>query len=137
MYDAALFDLFGTLVTERGQAIDGAQAMLVGLSDARWAIVTSCPRGLAAQLLQRAHLPLPSVLVTADDVHYNKPAPDGYVQAAARLGVQPAGCVVFEDGAAALRAGRAAGMTVINVRETPLVSLALWVADDGRLRLRC
>ena len=136
MYDAALFDLFGTLVTERGQAICGAYGLLAGLPDARWAIVTSCPRGLAAELLRRARLPVPQVLVTADDVRENKPAPDGYLHAASRLSFQPPDCVVFEDSTAGIRAARAAGMAVINVRETPLESLALEVAVDGRLRLR-
>lgn len=136
MYDAVLFDLFGTLVTERGQAIRGAHALLEGLPDARWAIVTSCPRGLASELLRRARLPTPQVLVTAEDVRENKPAPDGYLYAALRLSVQPPDCVVFEDSTAGVTAAHAAGMAVINVRETPLGSLALEVTADGRLRLR-
>lgn len=39
-----------------------------------------------------------------------KPAPDLYLHAAARLGVQPHDCIVIEDSAAGARAARAAGM---------------------------
>ena len=39
-----------------------------------------------------------------------KPAPDLYLHAAGRLGVEPAACVVVEDSAAGARAARAAGM---------------------------
>lgn len=39
-----------------------------------------------------------------------KPAPDLFLHAAGRLGVDPAACVVIEDSAAGARAARAAGM---------------------------
>jgi sugar-phosphatase len=136
MYDAVLFDLFGTLVTDRGDAIEGAQALLDRLPPARWAIVTSCPHGLADALLRRAKLPLPGVIISAEDVSRGKPAPDGYQLAAQRLAFEAQGCLVIEDSAHGIAAGKAAGMEVINVRETPLRNLALDVAEDGRLRLR-
>lgn len=136
MYDAVLFDLFGTLVTDRGDAIEGAQALLDGLPSPRWAIVTSCPLRLAKLLLERAGLPRPAVVISADDVRRGKPAPDGYVLAAQSLGFEPEQCLVVEDSAHGIAAGKAAGMDVINVRETPLRSLALEVVPDGRLRLR-
>ncbi len=42
-------------------------------------------------------------LVSRDDVVHGKPAPDGYRLAAARLGVAPSRCLVFEDSSAACR----------------------------------
>ncbi|MFG1856932.1 HAD family hydrolase [Actinomadura geliboluensis] len=42
-----------------------------------------------------------------------KPNPSRYLQAAARLGVDPAACVVIEDAPACIAAGRAAGATVL------------------------
>ncbi len=136
MYDAVLFDLFGTLVTDRGDAIDGARALLEGLPSNRWAIVTSCPTRLANQLLERAALPRPTVLVSADDVTRGKPSPEGYMLASQRLHFEPGHCLVVEDSSHGIAAGNAAGMHVINVRETPLRSLALDVDAGGRLRLR-
>ena len=65
-----------------------------------------------------AGLPVPDVLVTADQVENGKPAPDPYLLAAERLGVDPAACLVFEDAPAGIAAGRAAGMTVWAVTTT-------------------
>ena len=42
-----------------------------------------------------------------------KPAPDPYLLAAERLGVDPAACLVLEDAPSGVAAGRAAGMTVL------------------------
>jgi HAD superfamily hydrolase (TIGR01509 family) len=53
--------------------------------------------------------------VTGDDVTHGKPAPDLFLGAAAKLGVQPNDCVVFEDAPAGVTAGKAAGMRVIAV----------------------
>ena len=55
-------------------------------------------------------------IVTADDVDRHKPEPDTYLEAARLLGVEPGGCVVFEDTDLGLDAGRAAGMDVVDVR---------------------
>ena len=55
------------------------------------------------------------VLVTADDVRWGKPHPEVYLKAAARLGVDPGACVVFEDAVVGVQAARAAGMRVIGV----------------------
>ena len=52
----------------------------------------------------------------AEDTARGKPHPDGYLLAASRLGVEPAGCLVIEDSHAGIKAGRAAGMTVVGVR---------------------
>jgi len=52
-------------------------------------------------------------IVTKDDVTRSKPAPDGFLLAAQRLGVDPAKCVVFEDGQPGIEAAQAAGMRVV------------------------
>jgi len=56
-------------------------------------------------------------IVSADDpaVRRGKPAPDIYVEAAKRIGVDPADCIVFEDGMPGVRAGKAAGCYVVAV----------------------
>lgn len=54
-------------------------------------------------------------VVSSDEVAHGKPAPDVYLEAARRLGVAPGGCLVIEDSLNGVRAGRAAGMTVVLV----------------------
>ena len=54
-------------------------------------------------------------VVTADDVTAGKPAPDIFLEAASRLNVDPAGCVVFEDAPSGIMAAQQAGMDVVRV----------------------
>jgi sugar-phosphatase len=82
------------------------------------AIATSCTLPLAVARLRAAGLPVPGVLVTADQVARGKPAPDPYLLAAERLGADPADCLVLEDAPSGIAAGRAAGMTVWAVATT-------------------
>jgi 1-acyl-sn-glycerol-3-phosphate acyltransferase len=55
------------------------------------------------------------VVVSSDDVAHGKPEPDVFLEAARRLGVEPATVLVVEDSLNGLRAGRAAGMTTVLV----------------------
>ncbi|WP_161962500.1 HAD family hydrolase [Nocardioides speluncae] len=65
------------------------------------------------------------VVVTEEDVDRGKPDPQGFLLAAAALGVAPADTVVLEDSVAGIRAARAAGMTVLAVAGTrPAAELA-------------
>jgi HAD superfamily hydrolase (TIGR01509 family) len=56
-------------------------------------------------------------VVTGDCVVHPKPAPDIFLEAARRVGVEPTGCVVIEDSLSGARSGKAAGMRVIAVPE--------------------
>jgi beta-phosphoglucomutase family hydrolase len=55
------------------------------------------------------------IVVGSEDVREGKPAPEVFLTAAARLGVEPSGCVVYEDAPAGLEAARRAGMQAVNV----------------------
>lgn len=57
-------------------------------------------------------------IVTGDEVRHGKPAPDIFLEAARRIGREPAACVVFEDAPAGVAAARAAGMRVIGLLTT-------------------
>ncbi|MBL9153249.1 MAG: HAD family phosphatase [Verrucomicrobiales bacterium] len=59
------------------------------------------------------------IIVTPADVKRGKPAPDMFLLAAERLGVDPADCLVFEDGQAGLQAAAAAGMASVFVPSAP------------------
>lgn len=54
-------------------------------------------------------------VVSADEVAHGKPAPDVFLEAARRLGADPADCVVVEDAAPGAAAAHAAGMRCIAV----------------------
>jgi len=82
------------------------------------AIATSCVMPLARARIAAAGLDAPAVLVTSDQVGNGKPAPDSYLLAAERLGVDPADCLVLEDAPAGVAAGRAAGCAVWAVTTT-------------------
>lgn len=56
-----------------------------------------------------------AVVVTGADVTHGKPHPEPYLVAAARLGIPPAQCIVFEDAAIGVAAAKAAGMRCIAV----------------------
>ncbi|MEM6332304.1 MAG: HAD-IA family hydrolase [Planctomycetota bacterium] len=55
-------------------------------------------------------------VVTADDVEHYKPAPDTYLLAAEKIGVDPSRCCAFEDTDLGMEAIRAAGMTAVDIR---------------------
>lgn len=80
------------------------------------AVATSTRNPLASHKLRQAGLAgYFEVVCTATDVAHPKPAPDVYLLAAQRLGVEPARCLVLEDSPPGVRAALAAGMTPIQV----------------------
>jgi len=116
-------------------ALPGALQLLQSIPPERWAIVTSATLRLAKVRLLAAGLPVPEHLVTSDDVHRGKPFPDPYLKGAEILGVVPAECVVAEDAASGVRAGKAAGARVLGLRTTSrdeelLSAGADWLAED-------
>jgi sugar-phosphatase len=100
------------------RAIPGASVLLLALPAHRWAVVTSAGRHLALRRLAHVGLQAPGVLVSADDVVTGKPSPEGYRQAAERLGVDTRRSVVIEDTPAGVEAGRSAGARVIGLTTT-------------------
>jgi sugar-phosphatase len=100
------------------EAIAGIAAFLHSLPADRWTIVTSASKELAARRLAAAGLPVPPLLVSGDDVRFGKPAPDGFLLAAERLGQPIEACLVFEDSAAGIQAAEAAGAAVVVINAT-------------------
>jgi HAD superfamily hydrolase (TIGR01509 family) len=57
-------------------------------------------------------------ILTSEDFEESKPSPDCYLKGAARFGVKPEDCVVFEDSFNGLKSGRASGAYVVGLATT-------------------
>ncbi len=79
-----------------------------------------------------------SVTVSSEEVPHGKPAPDVYLEAARRLGVDAGECVAVEDSANGIRSAAAAEMKVIAVpnREFPPSPAELALAEEVLSSLR-
>jgi HAD superfamily hydrolase (TIGR01509 family) len=103
--------------SERLPLIDGAVDAVKRLAECR-------PLGLASssnrELIERA-LEVSGLAgcfrttVSSEEVARGKPAPDVYLEAARRLGVEPARCAAIEDSANGIRSAHAAGMRVVAI----------------------
>jgi sugar-phosphatase len=127
---------------ERSEAADhdsvfvmpGAVELVRAIPDGHWCVVTSGTRHLATARLQLAGIPIPKVMVTADDVVDGKPHPEPYLKGAKLLGVNPGECLVVEDAPAGIQSAHAGGMKVIALTST-YPSSALSEADAVVQRL--
>ncbi|MFD8806049.1 HAD-IA family hydrolase [Streptomyces sp. NPDC059597] len=126
--------------------VPGAAAFLAALRDLPHALVTSADAPLSTARMAAARLPLPGLRVTAESVGASKPDPEGFLKAAAALGVDPSDCVVFEDSGAGIAAGRSAGMRVVGIGERAgqygpdvavpdLTRVTVEASADGGIRL--
>jgi len=78
------------------------------------ALATSAPKANVEHTLRELDLSEAfPIIVRGDEVARGKPAPDVFIEAARRLAVPPAQCLVFEDAPMGIEAAHAAGMTVV------------------------
>lgn len=117
-HDAAMLLEHELSTTEGIKPVSGVVGFLTSLPPDRWAIVTSAPRRLALLRLEALGIPLPQIIVTAEDVIVGKPHPECYRIGAERLGFDPRECLVFEDAPAGILAGERAGCDVVVMTAT-------------------
>ena len=98
--------------------MSGAIELIRSIPEGRWGVVTSGTRLLASARLRFGGLPVPKILVTAEDVANGKPHPEPYLKGAERMGVKPADCLVIEDAPAGIQSARSGGMKVIGITST-------------------
>jgi HAD superfamily hydrolase (TIGR01509 family) len=98
--------------------------LLPGAVEAVHSLATAWPLGLASSsnrhvidlVLELAGIASDfRATVSSEEVGAGKPAPDVYLEAAKRLGVEPGDCAAIEDSTNGIRSAHAAGMTVIAV----------------------
>lgn len=99
---------------------EGVDTVLHQMKEEGW--LTACcsssrRRSVIPALEKMGILDLFDVILCGDDVSAPKPAPDIYLKAAGMLGVSPSGCIVYEDSARGIEAGKNAGMMVIARRD--------------------
>jgi HAD superfamily hydrolase (TIGR01509 family) len=126
--------------TEELPLVDGAVEVVRALAG-RWplGLASSANRPIIDLVLDRSGLAgCFRATVSSEEVPRGKPAPDVYLEAAARLGVAPAGCAAVEDSGNGLRAAAAAGMRVVAVpnRRFPPASELVEAADLAVADLR-
>jgi mannitol-1-/sugar-/sorbitol-6-phosphatase len=100
------------------EIMPGAVELVRSIPEGRWGVVTSGTRLLASARLRYGGLPVPKILVTAEDVANGKPHPEPYLKGAERMGVNPADCLVIEDAPAGIQSARAGGMKVVGITST-------------------
>jgi beta-phosphoglucomutase len=83
------------------------------------ALGTSAPRGNIDAIFDALGIAeFFDAVMSSESVRQGKPAPDVFLAAAEKLGVEPAHCVVVEDAPAGVEAGRRAGMETVGVLTT-------------------
>ena len=114
--------------------IPGAVEAVRRLADAfPLGLASSSNRELIDTVLEVAGLArLFRATVSSEEVAHGKPAPDVYLEAARRLGVDPARCVAIEDSHGGIRSAKAAGMRVVAIPNPtyPPDAEALALADE-------
>jgi HAD superfamily hydrolase (TIGR01509 family) len=122
-----MVQLFATEV----RALPGTTELLAALraEGVPMALVSSSYRVLVDAVLQHGFGPF-DVTVAGDEVTHGKPAPEPYLLACTRLGVDPRQCVVLEDSGAGVASGEAAGCAVVAVP-----SVAGVVIEPARRRM--
>jgi mannitol-1-/sugar-/sorbitol-6-phosphatase len=105
--DIEVADLEGMTV------LPGVLDLLAGLPPDRWTVVTSATERLARVRLGAGGMRVPERIITSESVTKGKPDPAPFLAGARLLGFAPEECVVFEDSASGVKAGRAAGCTVV------------------------
>ena len=96
----------------------GAVELVRSVPEGRWGVVTSGTRPLASARLRLAGIPVPDVLVTAEDVANGKPHPEPYLKGAQLLGFEARECLVIEDAPAGINSAHAGGMKVVALAGT-------------------
>jgi HAD superfamily hydrolase (TIGR01509 family) len=113
--------------------VDGAVEAVRRLTGSfRLGLASSSNRPVIDLVLERAGMAeLFEATVSSEEVARGKPGPDVFLEAALRLGVEPARCAAVEDSGNGLRAAHAAGMRVIAIpnRRFPPAADALALAD--------
>jgi beta-phosphoglucomutase len=116
------YEIYLDMVTSRLEPFPGAVELVHACRTAGLlvAVASSADAVKVHANLEKVNLPIPfwDAVITGEDVKTKKPAPDIFLTAAERLGVDHAECVVVEDAVNGVQAAKAAGMRCAAVAQT-------------------
>ncbi len=109
------------LINTQGKVMDGVSELLdfLKLKQFPLGLATSSNHALVDAVLQKTQIkPYFNSVTSAEFLKYGKPHPEVFLKCAAELAVHPGNCLVIEDSVNGVKAGKAAGMTVIAVPDS-------------------
>ena len=120
-----VIDLAAEVFSRGVEPMPGATALVDELRGTRpMAVASNSYRRLIDIALERAGMAdVFDVVIAGDEIEHAKPAPDLYLDACRRLGVDPKDAIALEDSPNGVEAAKAAGMFVIGVPYLPDLSL--------------
>ena len=124
-------------LTARTQLFEGVEPLVRQLADAglAWGVVTNKSERFALPLLATMSVfASAATVVCGDTTPHTKPHPAPLLEAARRIGVEPAHCIYVGDDLRDIQAGKAAGMATVAAHYGylgPQAQVAQWGADLG------
>lgn len=116
-FHMAIINLMAEKVSRSAKLMPGAQELLNNLqiSGVPIGLVSASPRVIVNAALGNLQGIKFNVTISSDDVTNTKPDPEGYLEAAKRIGVNIRECLILEDSATGVAAARASGARVIAI----------------------
>ena len=134
---AHLYEIYLQLIPGRLHALPGAVEFVKACRarGLKVAVATSADTIKMQANLKEIGLPPATfdAIVDGMEIPHKKPAPDTFLEAARRLGLDPASCLVIEDAVAGVAAAKSAGMRCLAVTTTfdrESLKQADWIAPD-------
>ena len=134
---ARTYEIYGEIIRNNLKPLPGAVETVSRCREQglRLAIATSADRVKLEANLVELGIPASSfdAIITGLDVEKKKPFPDIYLMAAEKIGLQPEECLVVEDAATGITAGKRAGCRCLAVSSSfdpELLSEADWICDS-------
>ena len=134
---ARTYEIYENIVKGQLSALPGAHSFIAGCRRRgfRLALATSADKVKMQVNLREIGLPPETFdsIVTGLDVVNKKPFPDIYVKAAHMIGLQPEECLVVEDAASGIKAGKAAGCKCLGVTssfDAQVLAGAVWICSS-------
>lgn len=108
--------------------LPGAREFIVECKEAGVGVVLGSSSRNAQMVLDNVGLaPLFDAVVDGNHITLSKPDPEVFLKGAQALNVVPENCVVFEDAASGVRAGKAGGFSVVGLGDEAVLGGADWV----------
>ena len=134
---ARTYEIYRSIIRGNLKPLPGAREMVsrcrkMGL---RLALATSADTVKMEANLKEIGIPASTfnAIITGLDVENKKPAPDIYIKAAERIGLQPEECLVIEDAVSGIKAAKSAGCRCLAVTtsfDRSLLYEADWICDS-------